>query len=186
MSELQLRAAESAEKVNPLLPEPYDIFWSAVCIVIIGFVFYKFVIPRLTRVLDERSDKIEGGLRRAETAQREAHELLAQYQQQLTEARLEAAHIREEARTQGSQILAQLKSEAQAESDRIVASGHAHLEAQRQQITAELRAELGRTAVDLAEKILGQSVADQATQAATIDRFLDEIDQSRADVAAGR
>ncbi|MEV0360443.1 F0F1 ATP synthase subunit B [Nocardia sp. NPDC050697] len=179
-------AATEGEDVNPLLPETYDIVWSIVCVVIIGAVFYKYVIPRLTKVLDERSDKIEGGIARAEAAQEEAKQTLQQYQQQLTDARTDAARIREEARTQGQQILAQLRAEAQAESDRIVASGHAQLEAQRQQILTELRSEVGRTAVDLAEKIIGQSVSDEAKQAASIDRFLNELDQSDAGIGVGR
>ncbi|WP_280268171.1 F0F1 ATP synthase subunit B [Nocardia wallacei] len=185
MNGIHLLAEEAAEDKNPLLPEPYDIVWSAVCVIIIGFVFYKYVIPRLMKVLDERSDKIEGGIAKAEAAQAEAQATLEQYQQQLAEARLEAARIREEARTQGQQILAQMRADAQAEADRIVASGNAQLDAQRQQIVTELRSELGNTAVDLAEKIIGQSVSDEAKQAASIDRFLAELDE-KAGIGVGR
>ncbi|BCK58191.1 F0F1 ATP synthase subunit B [Nocardia wallacei] len=185
MNGIHLLAEEAAEDRNPLLPEVYDIVWSLIVVAVIAFVFYKYVIPRLSKVLDERSNKIEGGIARAEAAQAEAQATLEQYQQQLAEARLEAARIREEARNQGQQILAQLRSEAQAEADRIVASGHAQLEAQRQQIVTELRSELGSTAVDLAEKIIGQSVSDEAKQAASIDRFLTELDE-KAGIGVGR
>ncbi|MBU3061794.1 F0F1 ATP synthase subunit B [Nocardia sp. NEAU-G5] len=177
--------ADAGSDPNPLIPEPYDIFWSAVVFIVVGVVFFKYVVPRLTKVLDERSEKIEGGLEKAEVAQEQAQATLSQYQQQLADARLEAARIREEARNQGQQILAQLRAEAQAEADRIVASGHAQLEAQRQQIVTELRSELGHTAVDLAEKIIGQSVADEAKQAASIDRFLAELDL-QAGIGVGR
>ncbi|WP_028479148.1 F0F1 ATP synthase subunit B [Nocardia sp. CNY236] len=186
MYESVLLAAAEEGDVNPLLPETYDIVWSVVCVVIIGFAFYKYVVPRLTKTLDERSDKIEGGIARAEAAQEKAQSTLQQYQEQLAEARLEAARIREEARTQGQQILAQIRAEAQAESDRIIAAGHTQLEAQRQQILTELRSEVGRTAVDLAEKIIGQAVSDDAKQAASIERFLDELDQSDAGIGVGR
>ncbi len=50
-----------------------------------------------------------------------------------------------------------MKVQAQDESDRIVAAGHSQLVAQRQQIVAELRSDLGKTAVDLAEKVIGGS-----------------------------
>ncbi|GAA5068323.1 F0F1 ATP synthase subunit B [Nocardia callitridis] len=179
-------AAEEGSDVNPLIPETYDIIWSIVCVAIIGFAFYKFVVPRLTKVLDERADKIEGGIQRAEAAQEEAQLTLQQYQQQLADARLEAARIREEARVQGQQILAQMRTDAQAESDRIIAAGHSQLEAQRQQILTELRSEVGQTAVTLAEKIIGQSVSDEAKQAASIDRFLSELDDSNAGIGVGR
>ncbi|MFI6045444.1 F0F1 ATP synthase subunit B [Nocardia sp. CA-128927] len=187
MNGLSVFAADAGEDINPLIPETYDIVWSVVCIAIIGVVFYKYVIPRLLKVLDERSDKIEGGIARAEAAQEEAQLTLQQYQQQLAEARLEASRIREDARTQGQQILAQMRADAQAESDRIVAAGHSQLEAQRQQILTELRSELGHTAVDLAEKIIGQSVSDEAKQAASIERFLTELDdESKAGIGVGR
>ncbi|WP_040774988.1 F0F1 ATP synthase subunit B [Nocardia pneumoniae] len=186
MYESVLLAAAEGEEVNPLVPETYDIVWSVVCVVIIAALFYKYVIPRLMKTLDERSDKIEGGIARAEAAQEEAQLTLQQYQQQLAEARLEAARIREDARTQGQEILAQMRSEAQAEADRIIAAGHTQLEAQRQQILTELRSEVGRTAVDLAEKIIGQSVSDEAKQAASIERFLDELDESDAGIGVGR
>ncbi|HLT01021.1 F0F1 ATP synthase subunit B [Nocardia farcinica] len=186
MYEYAVLAAEAEEDVNPLLPATYDIVWSIVCVVVIAALFYKFVIPSLTKVLNERSEKIEGGIAKAEAAQAEAQQTLQQYQQQLADARLEAARIREEARTQGQQILAQMRSEAQAESDRIVAAGQAQLEAQRQQILTELRSEVGRTAVDLAEKIIGQSVSDEAKQAASIERFLSELDSSDAGIGVGR
>lgn len=186
MYESVLLAAAEGEEVNPLVPETYDIVWSIVCVIIIGALFYKYVIPRLMKTLDERSDKIEGGIARAEAAQEEAKATLQQYQQQLAEARLEAARIREDARTQGQEILAQMRSDAQAEADRIIAAGHTQLEAQRQQILTELRSEVGRTAVDLAEKIIGQSVSDEAKQAASIERFLDELDESDAGIGVGR
>ncbi|MGQ4601339.1 F0F1 ATP synthase subunit B [Nocardia sp. R6R-6] len=186
MYESVLLAAAGGEEVNPLVPETYDIVWSIVCVVIIAALFYKYVVPRLMKTLDERSDKIEGGIARAEAAQAEAQLTLQQYQQQLAEARLEAARIRDDARTQGQEILAQMRAEAQAESDRIVAAGHTQLEAQRQQILTELRSEVGRTAVDLAEKIIGQSVSDEAKQAASIERFLDELDKTDAGIGVGR
>ncbi|RJO72352.1 F0F1 ATP synthase subunit B [Nocardia panacis] len=186
MYQITTLAAQAEGDINPLIPENYDIIWSIVCIVIIGVAFYKYVIPRLMKVLDERSDKIEGGIKRAEAAQEQAQLTLQQYQQQLADARLEAARIREEARTQGQQILAQMRTEAQAESDRIVAAGHSQLEAQRQQILTELRSEVGRTAVDLAEKIIGQSVSDEAKQAASIEKFLTELDQTNAGIGVGR
>ncbi|WP_280221358.1 F0F1 ATP synthase subunit B [Nocardia neocaledoniensis] len=157
MREIITLAAEGGEDVNPLIPETYDIVWSIVCVAIIGLLFWKYVIPRVTKTLDERADNIEGGIARAKAAQEEAQQTLQQYQQQLADARLEAARIREDARTQGQQILAQMRADAQAESDRIVAAGHSQLEAQRQQILTELRSEVGRTAVDQAHKIKGQS-----------------------------
>lgn len=175
--------AATEETHNPLLPETYDIVWSAVALVVVGFVFWKLVLPKFQKVLAERTEQIEGGIQKAEAAQAEAAAALEQYRAQLAEARTEAAQIREEARTQGQQIIADMKVQAQDESDRIVAAGHSQLVAQRQQIVAELRSDLGKTAVDLAEKVIGESLADDVKRAGTVDRFLNELDTVSADSA---
>ncbi len=161
---------------NPLLPETFDILWSTVCVVIIGLLFWKYVLPRFQEVLSERTDKIEGGIAKAEQAQSDARAALERYNAQLAEARGEAARIRDDARAQGQLIIDEMKVKAQQESERIIASGHNQLMAQRQQIVAELRTDLGRNSVDLAERLVGESLTDDGKRSATVDRFLDELD----------
>lgn len=186
MSNIAVIAAAEGEDVNPLLPATYDIVWSLVCVAIIGFFFWKYILPKFQQVLADRSDQIEGGIKRAEEAQAEAKAALEQYRAQLADARTEAAAIREDARTQGQQIINEMKVQAQEESDRIVLAGSNQLAAQRQQIVAELRSDLGRTAVDLAEKVIGETLADDVKRAGTIDRFLSELDTVSADSANGK
>jgi F-type H+-transporting ATPase subunit b len=55
-------------------------------------------------------------------------------------------------------------------------AGQAQLDAQRASIVAELRADLGRVAVDLAGKVVGESLEDEARQRRTVDRFLAELE----------
>ena len=55
-----------------LLPKNYDIFWSLLCFIVILWLFWKFVLPRYTKLLEEREDRIEGGMKRAEAQQAEA------------------------------------------------------------------------------------------------------------------
>lgn len=166
----------AAEDINPLIPATYDIVWSFVCLIAIVFFFWKYALPVVKKVLAERTDAIEGGIARAEQAQVEAKAALDKYNAQLAEARGEAARIRDDARAQGQRIIDEMREQAQEESRRIVATGQSQLAAQRQQIVAELRTDLGRTAVDLAERVVGESLADDARRSGTVDRFLDELD----------
>ncbi|HMO11119.1 MAG TPA: F0F1 ATP synthase subunit B, partial [Actinotalea sp.] len=99
-----LAAEEGSGTPNPLLPAIYDITWSLVVAVVIGLAFYRYVMPRFTQVLDERTARIEGGLSKAEQAEAEAAAVLAEYRQQLADARTDAARIREEARAEGERI----------------------------------------------------------------------------------
>ena len=170
----------AAESVNPLVPATYDILWSTVSLVLIAFFFWKYLLPRVSKILAARSDKIEGGIERAEQAQQEARAALDRYNAQLTEARGEAARIRDDARAQGQLIIEEMREQAQEESRRIIAAGQSQLGAQRAQIVGELRADLGRTAVDLAERVVGERLADDTARSATVDRFLDELDAMSA------
>jgi F-type H+-transporting ATPase subunit b len=108
--------------------------------------------------------------------QAEAREALERYRAQLAEARTEAAQIRDQARAEGQQILEQLRAQAQEESARIVARGEEQLASARQQVVNELRGQIGAIAVDLAGRVVGESLADDARRRGTVDRFLDQLD----------
>ncbi len=161
-----------------LLPEAYDIFWSTIVVLIIAFAFYKYVLPKFQAVLDKRTELIQGGIAKAESAQAEAAAALAEYHQQLQDARTEAAKIREDARTEAGQIVAESRTKAQEEAARIVETAHRQIEAERQQASVSLRADVGSLATQLASKIVGESLEDTARQSRVVDRFLDELEAS--------
>ena len=175
---------EAAEQLqNPLLPNLTELIVGAVTFGIIFFALWKVLMPRLNQTLAERTDKIEGGLQRAEEAQAEANATLAKYREQLAEARHEAARLREEAREQGAQIIAEMREQAQAEARRLVDAAHAQIEADRQQALQSLRTEVGGLAVDLASRVVGESLTDEARQRRVVERFLDELDQQAESAA---
>jgi F-type H+-transporting ATPase subunit b len=169
---------------NPLIPPLPELIIGAIAFLVVFAVLGRVLMPRIQKTLEERTDKIEGGLQRAENAQAEAARTLEQYRAQLNDARQEAARIRQEATEQGAQIIAEMRDQAQAEARRVTEAAQSQLAADRQQALAALRQEVGALAVDLAGKIVGESLADQATQGRLIDRFLDELDGQPA-AAAG-
>lgn len=173
-AEEALPLEESANSI--LLPKNYDIVWSLIPFLIILFVFWKFVLPIYSKMLQEREDRIEGGIKRAEAQQAEAKAALEKYNAQLADARAEAAEIREQARARGKQIESDAKAAAEEEKARIVASGEKQLEASRAQVVSELRTDIGQNSINLAEKLLGGELSDAAKQSSTIDSFLSELD----------
>ena len=168
--------AEGPKGIQLLIPESYDILWSTVVLLLIAFAFYRYVLPKFNAVLDERAEKIEGGLARAENAQAEAAAALEEYQKQLADARTEAARIREEARVEGGVIVTELRAKASADAARILENAQRQIEAERQQASVALRAEIGSLATELASRIVGEALAEPARQSRVIDRFLDEIE----------
>ena len=172
-----LVAAASSGSQNPLVPTLTELIIGAVSFFIVFGLLGKVLLPRIQKTLQQRTDQIEGGLERAEQAQAEAARVLEQYRLQLAEARHEAARLREEAREQGAQIIAEMREEAQAEARRLAEAANAQIEAERMQALTSLRAEVGALATDLASRIVGESLQDEARQSRVVDRFLDDLEQ---------
>jgi F-type H+-transporting ATPase subunit b len=169
-----INLADSAQQ-NPLLPSwPEFIIGTVVFIIVFG-ILGKMLLPRILTTLAEREDQIQGGLNRADEAQEEAQAVLAQYRAQLEDAKHESSRMREEAREQGAQIIAEMRERAEAEARRITEAAQAQIEAERQQALISLRAEVGTLATDLASRIVGESLTDSARQSRMVDRFLDGI-----------
>jgi F-type H+-transporting ATPase subunit b len=178
-------AAEGGEAGhNPIIPLWQELVLGSIAFAILCFVLMKYVFPTMEKTFAARVDAIEGGLKRAEVAQSEANQLLEQYKAQLAEARTEAARIRDEARADAEGIRQDVLGKAREESERIIAAGREQLAAQRESIVRDLRAEVGTLAVDLASKIVGESLADEARNRGTVDRFLGELGGTTA--AGGR
>ncbi|MDA2980764.1 MAG: F0F1 ATP synthase subunit B [Actinomycetota bacterium] len=175
-TEALLLAAEG-EATNPLLPAIYDIVWSIIPFALVLLLFWRVVLPRLQKTLDERSEAIEGGIAQAENAQAEAKEALEKYNALLAEARAEAASIRDQARTEGTQILQEMKTNAQTEADRIAQSAQAQIEAERHQAVLSLRKEVGNLALDLASAVVQERLTEDAKAASVVDKLLADLDR---------
>lgn len=171
-------AAEEDAVYNPLIPAWYDIIWSAVCFIVILFVFWKIALPRMKKLLDERGAAIEGNIAKADDAQRKAEAALAEYTAQLADARKEAGEIRDAAREDGKKIVTEAKDAATAEATRVTASAHAQIEAERQSAFVSLRGEVGTLALDLAGGVIGETLSDDTKAQAVVDRFLAELEAS--------
>jgi F-type H+-transporting ATPase subunit b len=171
---------------NPLAPSLTELIVGGISFFIVFGALWKVLLPRITKTLAERTDAIEGGLQRADDLQQEARQVLERYKAQLDDARHEASRLREQAREQGAQIIAEMRAQGQAEYARLTQAAQAQIDAERQQALASLRTEIGALSVELASRIVGESLADQARQRRTVERFLEDLEQQAAEVEASR
>lgn len=141
----------AAEGVDLFIPKVYDIVWSLIILLIVAAFFYKFFLPKFQSIFDERAAKIEGGIAKAEQAQKDADEAKKKYQAQLSTARVEASKIRDDARAEASHIIADARSRAETEAAQITANAQRSLESQQQKAMVSLKGEVGTLATSLAE-----------------------------------
>jgi len=166
----------AASGLGPLAPDLSELIIGAIAFLIVFGLLAKVLMPRIQTTLTERTNQIEGGLERAKDAQTEADRVLEQYKAQLAEARHEASRLREQANEEGAQIKARRREEGEAEYQRLVSAATAQIEAARDQAMISLRAEVGSLAVELASRIVGEALQDEARQRRTVDRFLAELE----------
>jgi F-type H+-transporting ATPase subunit b len=173
----------SSSSPNPLVPNLPELITGLIAFFIVFGLLAKLILPRAQQMLEERTDQIEGGLKRAEDAQAEAARVLDQYRAQLAEARHEAARLREEAREQGAQIKEELRQQGEAERQRLVESANAQIQADRQQAVTSLRTEIGALSVELASRVVGESLENDARQRRMVDRFLEQLEEQSGSTA---
>lgn len=177
---LAAAAEEGAAAPNPLIPAVYDIVWSSVVFVVLLTFFWFKVLPGFKKMLDERAKAIEGRLAEAEAAQRAAEERTAFIEAEQAKLRSESSSIREEARSEGAAILAEMKAQASAEAERLQQAVKSSLEAEREVAQRVLRAEIGELAIELASRIVGQKLQEDAVANKVVDDFIAELEGKRA------
>lgn len=144
---------------------------------IILFVVYRYVVPPVQKAMRERQELVRAQIEESRQAREQLERAESEYQRALGEARSEAAKIRDGARADADRLREQLRTQAEEEAARIRQRSEEQLATQRQQVVNELRAEIGRLAVTLAGRVVGESLEDDARRQRTVDRFLAELEE---------
>ena len=176
MAPVTILADSSVNLGNPILPEIPELIIGTIAFFIVFFFLWKKAVPGIRKTLEERTEAIEGGLKQAEIAQAEAAKVKADAQAQLAELRHSTADIRAKAQAEGAALVEQARGDANAQKEAIIASAHTQLDADRNSAVNVLKADLGKLATELADKIVGERSQDAALQERIVDRFLDELD----------
>jgi F-type H+-transporting ATPase subunit b len=174
-----------AEQSNFLVPNATFLVELA-AFALLFYLLAKYVIPPINRAMTNRQEAIRQEFADLDKARADANAAEAEFKAQIADARHEAAKIREEAREQGAAIIAEAREQAQVEAARIVEHGHAQLAAERQQTVTTLRSEVGSLATELAGRIVGESLEDDARSNRVVDRFLADLETLETSKAAGQ
>lgn len=170
---------------NPITPSVNELIYGLISFLIFFAFMAKYVLPRANAALADRRALIEGKMEQAEADRAAAEKLLADYRAQLADARSEAGRIIEAAERQAQTIRAERERAAQESADRIVAAASAKAEADRQSVMGQLRSEIGGLSVELAEKIVGQTLESDDRQRTLIDSFISGVASGAAAAARG-
>lgn len=161
---------------NFLIPNMTFVVELAAFIIVLG-VLWRYVIPPVQQAMTARQEMARKLVNDSQEARQLLEKAQAAYQTALADARHEATRLRAQAEEQRREIVDGASTQAEAGVAEIISRGQAQLEAERRQAIRQLKTELGNVAVDLAEKILREALADDQRQQRLIDRFLSRIEE---------
>jgi len=159
---------------SPIVPTMMEFIPMVITFSILLLLMGKFVWPVVLKALDERAEKIEGSLKKAEEVKIEAEDILNDSQEKLTEARKESANIIEAGKAAGEAARADVIKKAETEAADVIARGYANVEAEKVAAFAEVKEDSAKLAIAVAEKILKQKITTDV-DAAMIDAAIADM-----------
>ncbi len=171
-------AAEGGEGgggASLLLPHPEELIWGTISFLILLAVLMKVAFPAAKKALQQREEKIRADLDKAEQARAESERLLEEYRERLAKAKEEAANIIDEARKTAEGLRKEIIAKAEARANEIVSGARLEAESERRQAMADVYREAGKVAVELAEKIIGESINPEV-QRRLVDQYIKDVE----------
>lgn len=144
--------------------------------VVVLFVLYRYVWPVLKRMMDDRQEQIARQVQEAEDAEKALAEARRKHDSAVAEAEKEASRIRDDARSDATRIREELQEQADQDVARIKQRGEEQLAAQRDASARGLRTEIGGLSMQLAQRLIAESMSSDDQKRASVDGFLDDLD----------
>ena len=166
-------ADEKAGGIAQILPDMIEFIPMLVAFIILWIILAKFGWPMFNGMLEKRENTIREALRKSEEAQIESERVLAEYRQQLAEAKAQAAQIISDARATGEAVKADISAKAQSEAEDMIAKARVAIEAEKKQAVADLQGSVVDISVDVAAKLIGEDLTE-GEHRKIIERYVSE------------
>ncbi|OGC32562.1 ATP synthase F0 subunit B [candidate division WOR-1 bacterium RIFOXYB2_FULL_48_7] len=134
------------------------IFWTAVTFGALVLILYKFALPPLIQMLDERVNKIERELKTAAQERQEADVLLRQQKELLSTSRDKAEKIVQVATAAAEKERQEILARAGREALLMVEQARLDSDQEKDRVKKELLSEAAEIVTQAASKLLGRVV----------------------------
>lgn len=155
------------------------IFWTTLIFLILFFLLWKFAWPQVLNAIKAREEMINNALDAAEKAREEMKVLQADNEAILRKAREERDKILRDARQAYDKMLAEAKEKGASESEALIKRAREVIEREKNSAIAEVKREVAHLAIEVASKVVGETLKSDAEQQKLIERYINEIDANR-------
>jgi len=155
------------------------IFWATLIFLLLLVLLWKFAWGPIMKAVKTREDMIKNSLESAEKAREEMKVLQADNEMILQKAREERDKILRDARVAYDRMMAEAREKGQSESDALVRRARELIEREKVTAIAEVKKEVARLAIEVASKVVGETLKSDAEQQKLIERYINEIEANR-------
>ncbi|MCP4120426.1 MAG: F0F1 ATP synthase subunit B [Bacteroidetes bacterium] len=160
---------------DPLKPDPGLFLWTVVIFFLFWFLIGKFAFKPITDAIKKREDDIQDALDEARKARTEMDALKSSNEDMLQETRAERGKILKEAKELKESIVGEAQQKAKDEASRIMSDARVDIEAQKNAALEEVRKEVGKISIDIAEKLLKRELDSGKDQEGYAQSLVDQI-----------
>jgi F-type H+-transporting ATPase subunit b len=125
---------------------------------IVLLVLYKFAYRPILKMLNDRTQKIEKGLKDAEDANKKITELENRDKAMLAEAKKETQKIMASAEAMAKKNQEEIIAEAKNQAEKIMAEAKKKIEEEKTKMVSEVKAEVAGLVVAATEKVLNEKI----------------------------
>jgi F-type H+-transporting ATPase subunit b len=168
--------SEGGSAADLLLPAWPELVAGIVAFGIVFLFVRTWVWPNMSKTLEARQAAITGQMEAAEKAKLEAEGVLADYKAQLADSKTEANRILEDARHSAEQLRSEVITKAETDAEQIRAKARDEAAGEKARALADARSQVGEISVDLAGRIVGESL-DADAHKSLIDRYLADLEK---------
>jgi len=148
--------------------------WMTVIFAILFFILAKFGFPIITGMVNKRSDYIGKSLESAREAQRKVDALADEQLRLIDETKREQSRILNEAAQTRDDIISEARQQARDEAEAIMTQAREDIEAQRESALRDVRRQVADLSVEVAEKLVRGTLADDEKTEELIGKLIDE------------
>ncbi len=163
------------DPMSLLTPDLGLVFWTTLIFLVFWFLVGKFAVKPITKAIKDREHTISDALASAEKAKEEVQQLQASNVSLLKEAKEESAKILKEAKDLKESIISEAQTKAKEESSKIVEAAKLEIEAQKKAALADVKNEVSKLSLEIAQKVLNRELDSSKDQQAYIHSLVDKI-----------
>ena len=155
-----------------LSPAFGTVVWASISFLVVLFLLKKMAWGPILQGLKDREEEIQGALNSAKEARAEIENLQSDNERLLQEARAERDGMLRDARDMADKLVADAKQTAKDEGERMIEQAKQAIDGERAAAVAELKAEVAKLSLEIAEQLVRQELKDDGAQQELIGRMI--------------